>query len=73
MSARKVQTFQSAVPTDFMIMHSGMPEPKQRAHFRPKVPPAVRPPIFMADMAGGLAAGSFNHLAVLFAERKSFI
>ena len=32
-------------------------EPKQRAQSPPKVPPAARPPIFMADMAGGLAAG----------------
>ncbi|OQW98559.1 MAG: hypothetical protein BWK74_04275 [Desulfobacteraceae bacterium A6] len=37
-----------------------IPEPKQRALTQPKVPPAARPPIFMADMAGGFAAGSFN-------------
>ena len=37
-------------------------EPKQRAHSPPKVPPAARPPIFMADMAGGLAAGSFKDI-----------
>jgi wyosine [tRNA(Phe)-imidazoG37] synthetase (radical SAM superfamily) len=36
---------------------SDMIEPKQRAHSQPKFPPAARPPIFMADMAGGLAAG----------------
>ena len=41
-------------------------EPKQRAHSRPKVPPAARPPIFMADMAGGLAAGSFKYDQLIY-------
>jgi hypothetical protein len=37
-------------------------EPKQRAHSTPKVPPAARPPIFMADMADGLAAGNLQFI-----------
>jgi hypothetical protein len=39
-------------------------EPKQRAYSQPKVPPAARPPIFMADMAGGLASGSASELKI---------
>ena len=37
-------------------------EPKQRANSPSKIPPAARPPIFMADMAGGLAAGNFKDI-----------